>query len=119
MPIVAVENKRYVSELVVYEEPTARFSRDEITIAGEPKIGDLIRLASAGVYSVITDKADLKDACFVAIYDTPETPSNRYAVIARLARIRKSQINWPEGATEADKQLAIDALSKHLIVVND
>ncbi len=119
MPIIARETGAHISDLVVYEEPTARYSREEVVIEGAPKIGDLITAQDGDGVCSVANASTARSARYIAIYDHDAVPGNRYAVIARHARIRAGHVNFPDGMEDSDKQLLIDSMENHGILIRD
>ncbi len=121
MPVIGVENHKKYSELVVFEEERARYSRDDIRIAGEPKVGDLVSGSpdENGFYHVITDPSDVRGARYIVLFNHNEVHGDRYAVLARNAIVRSSAINWPEGLDDDSKENRISSFENRGILVRD
>lgn len=99
------------SDVIVYEEPTARFSREAVRVTAAVKIGDLLKeSATAGVYEPAQTIADLELVRYISIMAADDIYQNGAAAIARHAIVRAERLNWPAGATEANKKSLADRL---------
>ena len=101
------------SDVVIYEEPTAMFSRDELTAGAVVAVGDLLKLDAATGAALIAGAADLPT--HVALYAAAS--GVKFAAIGRHAVVDTNNLNWASGITAAQKAAQIANLSKSLIKV--
>ena len=111
MPTIATFTDKKASDVIIYEEPLARFSREAIKVTATVKIGDLLKeSATVGTFEPATTAADFAAVRYVAIHNYDDVFADRMAVLARHCMIRDEKLNWPAGTTDAEKKLLADSL---------
>lgn len=111
MSVIELTEKR-LSEVVRFEEPVAMYSRDTATAGADIKVGDLIKVAANGTATVI---AAAETPNGVAIY--PASNGNAFTYLARHAVVNGTGINYPDGATDAQKKAMVLGLKTAGILV--
>lgn len=119
MPNLATFTDIRASDVIVYEEPLARFSREAVKVKPSVKIGDLLKeSAAAGIYEAAATPADLATVKYISFANASDCFDAGMAVLARHAIVREERLNWPDGTTDANKKtLAAMLETKSMLLI--
>lgn len=113
---------RQTGEFLV-SEANGRLSREVVTVAAGADLvpGTVLgQVTASGDYVALdTAATDGSEVAAAVLYDhayAAEAPVE-VAVIARLAEVRGSDLEWPDGITEGDKAAAVAELAANNIIV--
>lgn len=117
--------RKYISDLVKYEEERMEYSRDTVTIASGQNlsIGAVLGKKTAdGKYYALNPTATdgTQNALCVLAQDTDASAADKKSiVIARHAILARNAVVWPSGITDAQKSTAINQLGDRGIIIRD
>lgn len=111
------ENKR-IADVVLFEEPTCAYSRDEITLvagSGAITIGEVLgKITASGKYTPLDTTAEdgSQTAAAVALEKVTVAASTDSTSVALLrhAVVKDGGLDWPAGISAGDKTTAKAAL---------
>lgn len=113
---------RQTGEFLV-SEANGRLSREVVTVAAGADLvpGTVLgQVTAGGAYAALNTAAvDGSEVAAAVLYDHAYAASAAVegVIVARLAEVRGSDLEWPDGITEGDKAAAIAELAANNIIV--